>query len=159
MKAEKIMTSDVATCRPDDTLNEAARVMWEHDCGFVPITAEPAGGAVVGILTDRDVCMAAYTRGQRLGEIRVGDVMSTEIHACKPTDDLDAVEQVMRSAQVHRLPVLDGRSRLLGVVSLADIAREALREAGSRSREVTSGEIGVTVAAICRPRATAAAAA
>jgi CBS domain-containing protein len=157
MKAEKIMTSDVATCRPDDTLNEAARVMWEHDCGFVPITAEPAGGAVVGILTDRDVCMAAYTRGQRLGEIRVADVMSKDICSCKATDDLDAVEELMRGSQVHRLPVLDRDARLLGVISLADIAREALREAGSRSREVTSGEIGVTIAAICRPRAQAAA--
>jgi len=157
MKAEKIMTTDVATCRPEDSLNEAARIMWERDCGFVPVTAETSDGRVVGILTDRDVCMAAYTRGQRLGEIRVADVMSKDIHACKATDDLDAVEEAMRGSQVHRLPVLDGDARLLGVISLADIAREAMREAGSRSRDVTAGEIGVTIAAICRPRAQAAA--
>jgi len=79
MKAEKIMTREVASCRPDDTLNDAARIMWERDCGFVPVTAEDSGGRVVGIVTDRDLCMAAYTRGQRLADIRVGEVMSTGV--------------------------------------------------------------------------------
>ena len=108
MKAEKIMTSDVATCRPEDTLNEAARIMWERDCGFVPVTAETSDGRVVGILTDRDVCMAAYTRGQRLGEIRVADVMSKDICSCKATDDLDAVEELMRGSRCTGCPSSTG---------------------------------------------------
>jgi len=159
MKAEKIMTREVASCRPDDTLNDAARIMWERDCGFVPVTEEDSGGRVVGVVTDRDLCMAAYTRGQRLAEIRVRDVMSTGVHACTPTEDVEAVEAVMRGAKVHRIPIIDGGSRLLGVVSLADIAREAAREAGARTREVTAGEIGETVAAISEPRRIPAAAA
>jgi CBS domain-containing protein len=158
MKAEKIMTRDVSCCRPDDTLNDAARIMWERDCGFVPVTVENAGraGRLVGILTDRDVCMAAYTRGQPLAEIRVGEVMSTGVQACRPNEELEAVEAVMRGAQVHRVPIVDGEAHLLGVIALADIAREAAREAGARTREVTAGEIGETVAAISRPRPAAA---
>ena len=88
MNVEQIMTKDVATCGPDDTLNEAARMMWERDCGFVPIAEPGPTRRLVGIVTDRDLCMAAYTRGRSLGEIRVGDVMSTGVRSCKAADDL-----------------------------------------------------------------------
>ena len=99
MKVEKLMTKEVATCGPDDTLNDAARIMWERDCGFVPITGSDASRRVVGIVTDRDICIAAYTRGQALGQIRIGDVMSTRIQSCKPGEDLASVE-----AEIARSP-------------------------------------------------------
>ena len=153
------MTKDVATCGPNDPLNQAAQLMWERDCGFVPVVESPERRRVVGVVTDRDACMAAYTRGQSLPEIRVGDVMSTRIRACKPSDDLATAEETMREAQVHRLPVVDDADQLLGVISLADISREAARQTGSRSREVTPAEIGETVARIRQPRAIAAASA
>jgi len=152
MKVEKIMTRDVATCRSNETLCEAARIMWERDCGFVPVTEEDGSGRVAGILTDRDVCMAAYTRGQRLGEIRAADVMARAVQACRASDDLTAAEALMRSAQVHRLPVVDGDDRLVGVISLADVAREAARAKGTRSAGVTADRVGETLAAICKAR-------
>ena len=150
MKAEQLMTKEVATCGPDDMLNDAARIMWERDCGFVPITE--ASHRVVGIVTDRDICIAAYTRGQALRQIRIGDVMSTGILSCKPADDLAMVEAAMRRDRIHRLPVVDDADQLLGVISLADIAREAAREVGSRRPDVTAAEIGETLAAIRQPR-------
>lgn len=156
MNVEQIMTKDVATCCPDDTLNEAARLMWERDCGFVPVAEPSPTRRLVGIVTDRDLCMAAYTRGRSLGEIRIGDVMSTGVRSCKPSDDLAAAETTMRDSQVHRLPVVDDADQLLGVISLADIAREAAREAGSKRQEVTVAEIGETLAAIRQPREIAA---
>lgn len=156
MNVEQIMTKDVATCCPDDTLNEAARLMWERDCGFVPVAEPSPNRRLVGIVTDRDLCMAAYTRGRSLGEIRIGDVMSTGVRSCKPSDDLAAAETTMRDSQVHRLPVVDDADQLLGVISLADIAREAAREAGSKRQEVTVAEIGETLAAIRQPREIAA---
>lgn len=156
MNVEQIMTKDVAACGPDDTLNEAARIMWERDCGFVPIAEPGPTPRVVGIVTDRDLCMAAYTRGRGLGEIRIGEMMSTGVRSCKPADDLASAETTMRGAQVHRLPVVDDADQLLGVISLADIAREAAREAGSKRQEVTSAEIGETLAAIRQPREIAA---
>lgn len=152
MKVEQIMTKQAASCVPDDTLNEAARMMWEHDCGFVPVTEGVESHRVVGIITDRDVCMAAYTRGQTLEQIRVGDVMSTGVRSCQPAQDLGVVEATMCEAQVHRLPVVDDADQLLGVISLADIAREAARETGSKRRPISTAEIGATLAAIRRPR-------
>lgn len=152
MRIEQLMTKDVACCGPDDDLGQAARVMWERDCGFVPVTDGTEDRRVVGIVTDRDACMAAYTRGQALGEIPIRDVMSTGIRTCKPADDVAAAETAMREAQVHRLPVVDDADHLLGVISLADIAREAAREAGSKRVEVSPTEIGETLAAIRRVR-------
>ena len=159
MKVENLMTKEVASCRTDDTLNDAARIMWERDCGFVPITESGESHRVVGVVTDRDICIAAYTRGQALGQIRVGDVMSTGIRSCKPGEDLASVEAAMSRAQIHRMPVVDDADQLLGVISLADMAREAAREAGSRRQEVTVKEIGETLAAIRQPRRIAGAAA
>ena len=154
MKIEKLMTREVAACGPDDVLNRAAQLMWERDCGFVPIIDESQ--RVVGAVTDRDACMAAYTRGRPLPEIRVREVMSTRVRACRPTDDVTAAEESMRESQVHRLPVVDDADHLLGVISLADIAREAGRAAGSKRPEVSAAEIGETLARIRQPRAIAA---
>ncbi len=151
MKVEQLMTKDVASCRPDDSLNDAARIMWERDCGCVPVT-EGQGGRLVGVLTDRDVCMAAYFRGTGLPAIPVREVMSTGVRACRPADELAEAEETMRAAQIHRLPVVDDADQLLGLLSLADLAREAARETGPRRRDLTEAEVGVTVAAIRRPR-------
>jgi len=152
MKVEQLMTKGVSTCVPGDTLNEAARIMWERDCGIVPIVEDGATHRVVGIVTDRDACMAVYTRGQPFSQIRVGDVMSSGVTSCRAGEDVREAEQRMRSAQVHRLPVVDDANQLLGVISLADIAREAAREAGSRRQEVTAAEVGETLVAIRKPR-------
>jgi CBS domain-containing protein len=157
MKVEQLMTKEVSTCGSDDMLNQAARVMWERDCGFVPITEGIESRRVVGIVTDRDICMAAYTQGRTLEQIRIRDVMSTGIRACRPGEDLSDAEATMRRAQVHRLPVVDDAGQLLGVISLADIARESARQAGSKTPRVSASEIGETLAAIRQPRAIAAA--
>ena len=82
--------------------------------------------------------------------------MSTGILGCRPANDVADAEKTMRRAQVHRLPVLDAAGQLLGVISLADIACEAARAAGSQRQEITSAEIGETLAAIRQPRAAAA---
>jgi CBS domain-containing protein len=152
MKVGQLMTKEVASCGPHDSLEEAVRIMWEHDCGFVPVTEGLEQRRVIGIVTDRDACMACYTRGAALRQIRVGDVMSTGIRCCKAVDDVAAAEAKMREAQVHRLPVVDESGQLQGVISLADIAREAGREAGSKRRDVAAREVGETLAAIRQPR-------
>jgi CBS domain-containing protein len=121
----------------------------------VPVVDGAERRRVVGAVTDRDACMASYTRGRRLTEIRV-ETMSTGIRSCKPSDDLTAAEATMREAQVHRLPVVDEASQLLGVVSLADIARQSVRRTESKSRQVDPAEIAETVASILRPRTIAA---
>jgi CBS domain-containing protein len=129
MKISDLMTRDVATVAPDATAFDAARMMWQHDCGFVPVV-HPLSQKVLGIVTDRDLCMASFTQGLPLRDIPLGPVMSRAVCECRPTDDLEEVHAKLRSAQVHRLPVIDERGRLVGVVSLNDLARHAARKHG-----------------------------
>jgi CBS domain-containing protein len=152
MKVEELMTHNVRTCRSGDTLSTAAQLMWDGDCGCVPVISDDGSKRVVGMLTDRDICMATHFRGCRPREIAVGDVMSTGVRAVGPSEDLADAEAIMRDAQVRRLPVVDGNQELLGIVSLADLAREADRKRQSKQPSITEHEVGDTLTAICAPR-------
>lgn len=122
-RVQDAMTRDVATCRASDTLNRAAQLMWEADCGAVPIVDD--GNKLIGIITDRDICMAAYTRGLPLSELPVAGAMSTQLHSARPTDSLRSVMDTMTKCQVRRVPVVNEDGRIVGIVSLADVARLA----------------------------------
>ena len=155
MKVEKLMTKSPAACSASDTLTEAARLMWENDCGCIPVVEGTGNGGdarLVGMITDRDICMAAYSRGQRLDEIEVGNAMATDVYACRPGDTVEKAEATMRDAQIRRLPVIDDGC-LVGILSLADIALVASRQQSSKRREVSEEEVGDTLASICRPHA------
>jgi CBS domain-containing protein len=154
MKIESLMTRDVLTCRPDDKLVEAARIMWENDCGCVPVV-DPAQ-RVIGMVTDRDVCMAAYMQGQRLEDALVQNVMSRDVRSCRSSDDVRKAESTMRADKLHRLPVVNESGKLVGLLSINDIACEAARESSMANRQVTFEEVGATLAAICEHRRAAA---
>lgn len=149
MKVEQIMTHDVVTCAPDDTLEVAARLMWERDCGAVPVVRE---GHVVAMLTDRDVAMAALLQGRPLHEIPVSGAMSQDVASCHRNDPVSLAVTILKRRQLHRLPVVDGDAELVGFLSLADVAREARREHGRTSPEVSDAQIAETVEAIRQPR-------
>jgi CBS domain-containing protein len=148
MRVEQIMSRPAVTCRQDDSLNTAAGLMWTNDCGVVPVIGDD--GAVVGVLTDRDVCMAAYIQGKPLWEIPVSRAMAKEVFSCHPDESLEAAERFMTQKRVRRLPVVDGEGRPVGVISLNDIAREA---ADSPKGNGALREVASTLAAICQPRA------
>jgi CBS domain-containing protein len=122
MNASQIMTKDLATCLVGDSLNAAAQLMWERRCGFVPVL-ERAGGALAGVLTDRDVAMAAYTQGRRLDDVTVDTAMSRPAVTCAPTTTVEDIEDLMMAHAVRRLVVVDEDGRPQGVVSLDDVAR------------------------------------
>jgi CBS domain-containing protein len=122
-RVRDVMTRSPATCRPTDDLGEAARLMWEGDFGVVPVVDDQ--GRPIGMVTDRDVCMAAYTRGVPLRELTVESAMSRSVSSCKPTDTLRLLMDAMATHQVRRVPVVGEEGELLGIVSLADIARLA----------------------------------
>ena len=147
MKTKDVMTEGARTCTPDHPLSCAAQIMWEHDCGCVPIVDH--AGKAVGMITDRDICMAAYTQGRKLDEMQVGSAMSGRLVSVQATDDLDLAERRMRKHQVRRLPVLDEEQRVVGILSLSDIALSAQRKAplGGVEPEKVTG----TLAAICAP--------
>jgi CBS domain-containing protein len=123
MKTEDLMTRNVATCRPDDSLEQAAQLMWECDVGCVVVV--DGQQKPVGMITDRDLAMAAYTQGALLRDIRVETVMATNVWACSVNTSLKEIEDKMRTAQVRRLPVVDSHGVLVGIVTLGDIARSA----------------------------------
>ena len=149
MKVENVMTRDVGTCARQQSLNDAARIMWERDCGIVPIVESDAEGRLVGVVTDRDICIAAYTKGLSLRQIPIGEVMSKKVTSCRASEDIGAAERTMQQAQVHRLPVVDDGGRLQGMLSLADIARATAR---NMREKVSPSEVGETIVAIRRPR-------
>lgn len=152
MKISELMTRDVKTCAPADTLQRAAQIMWENDCGIVPIVE---GDRVVGMITDRDVCMAAYTQGQPLWQIPVSGAMATDVHGVHEDDSLDAAESLMQRMRVRRVPVLDGGGRLKGILSMNDLARHSRRS--TRYGDGLSGDSIVRIlGAISEPRDAAA---
>ena len=155
MTIEPLMSRHVRQCRPDQTLDQAAALMWEHDCGCLPVCADAGStGAsrVIGMLTDRDICMAALFQGRPLSELKVADAMSRDIRVCELDDRPEDVELLMREQQIRRVPITYTSGALVGIVSLADFARAARGGATSRKPGVVSErDVGHTLAAICEP--------
>ncbi|HEV3470972.1 MAG TPA: CBS domain-containing protein [Pyrinomonadaceae bacterium] len=148
MLVEDLMTREVEACRPESSLAEAAAVMWRRDCGAVPVVDE--GGAVVGMITDRDICMALATRRAYAADVHVGEVMAGGVISCTPEDDVQEALEVMRERQLRRLPVVDSQGRLAGILSVADVVRRARK--GGGKRRVKRREALATIKAILRPR-------
>jgi len=123
MRVKQIMTTDVRSCSPQDTLHDVAAIMWENDVGCVPLIDD--GERVVGMVTDRDICMSAYRRKARLDEVLAREATGDLVHTCTPDDTVHEVEILMGANKVRRLAVVDARGRLCGIVSLNDIARAA----------------------------------
>lgn len=139
MKVERLMSRNPKSCRPDHDLACAAQILWEDDVGCVPIV--DSEGRAVAMLTDRDVAMAAYTQGLPLREIRVSQAMSQDLHTCSPTDSVAVAEETMRARQVRRLPVVASDGKLVGVLSMNDIAREAFREREMKKPDLDTREV------------------
>jgi CBS domain-containing protein len=123
MKVKELMTTDVKSCGLDTNLAAAANIMWEGDCGAIPVT--DADGRVVAVITDRDICIAAATRSRTEGEIPVREVISNALYACAPGDDARVALETMRNRKIRRLPVVGDDGRLSGIVSIHDIATRA----------------------------------
>lgn len=148
MRVEDIMTSAAHTCRPTDNLHTVMRILWDHDLGALPVVDED--GRPTAMITDRDVAVAAYTQGKALHELQVRGAMSTGVITTHVHDGLRAAERTMRVHQIRRLPVVDESSRLVGILSLHDIARVRAHEA--TTRPVDQRELVTTLAAIARKR-------
>jgi CBS domain-containing protein len=154
IRVQDLMTRDPISCVASDPLSRAAQVMWDHDCGAVPVL--DAEGKLVGMVTDRDICMATYTRGQPPAAITVETIMSKDLRVASPGDLLDDVARLMAERQLRRLPVVDG-GRLVGMFALADFARHVRTSQGSNVPE--SLMLARTLAAISATKDRASAAA
>jgi CBS domain-containing protein len=150
MKIVQLMTPDIHFCRAQDTLAVAAEKMWIYDIGCLPVLCED--DHVIAMITDRDICMAVFTQHQLLSDLLVSSAMSKEVFSCNQNDNIKDAEETMRSHQIRRLPVVDNDGRLVGIVTLNDIAREAEREIGRKGREISAQEVTATLATIAQPR-------
>ena len=150
MRVKELMTQPVQSVSAGDTLDRAACLMWDHDCGALPVL--DGNQRLVGVLTDRDICMSALFQGLPLRDIRVGDVMTSDVRRCGPEDDITAAEHLMGTHQVHRLPVTNDDGTIIGMLSVSDVVRRAKR--GIRATKQTGSEEQCleTLAAIRRPR-------
>jgi CBS domain-containing protein len=149
MKAEHLMTRAL-TCGPGDTLNRAAQLMWDHDVGMLPVVDSEL--RPIGAITDRDICMAAYTQGGPLWALRVETAMAKTVFTCRLDDTVSTAAETMQQKRVRRLPVVDIGGRVAGVLSLDDLATQAAADRASRVPAVKLEEVGATVAALCQPR-------
>lgn len=147
MKAEDLMTRKVCTCSQDDSLEQAARLMWESDVGCLVVTN--GEHQPIGMITDRDITMAAYTQGVLLRDARVGSAMARHVLTCSLETSLGEVESSMRKAQIRRLPVVDAAGKLAGIIALGDIARSSQ---SSPARMVEVPGLAKTLASITERR-------
>lgn len=145
MKISELMTRPVHACRATDTLDLAARLMWENDIGTVVVVDDT--GQAVGMVTDRDACMAAFTRGAALHDIPVATAMAKNLVTCRPGDSDSAVAETMAKHKIRRVPVVDESNQPVGVVSLNDLARTM-----ARGRDVPATAVAGTLAAISEHR-------
>ncbi len=153
MNVEQIMNRNVKSCHPGDSLNLAAQLMWENRCGAVPVV--DGESKLVGFLTDRDVCMAAYTQGKPLAAMQVDSAMARKVTSCHGDDDLEFAMRLMGEKGLRRLPVAGSDGKLLGILSLDDLACEAgksLRGGVNRELRERVGDVWIS---ICRGRARA----
>lgn len=153
MRVRDVMNTPARSVAPDDTLHKATREMWTHACGAVAVLGE--SGRVVGMLTDRDVCLAAMIQEDTLENLSVASAMSPVVQTCSADDGLRAAEDLMRKHHIRRLPVLGDDGELVGMLSIDDLAVVAALHKGEREAGLTPDDIALTLAAVAAPRAQA----
>lgn len=134
MQVREVMKKDVKVIQPDSVLSDAARQMRDDDIGVLPVCDSDR---LVGMLTDRDIAIRAVADGKDASTFKVREAMTSEILTCHEDDDIDDITQLMSDRQVHRVPVLDRNNRLVGIVSLADLARK--NRSGDNANVALSG--------------------
>lgn len=120
-KISEVMTRDATLVNPNDTIQDAAKLMKECDCGVLPVGE---GDRLVGMITDRDIAVRCIADGKGPNS-KVRDAMTQEVKYCFEDEDISHVCANMSEIQVPRLPVLDRNKRLVGIVSLSDLARQS----------------------------------
>jgi CBS-domain-containing membrane protein len=150
MKVEQMMNRAVKACSPQDSLNKAAQVMWENVCGAVPVVDSQS--KPIGFLTDRDICMAAYTQGKPIQAMTVEGAMARKVVCCQVSDELDYAMRLMGENHVRRLPVIGSDGKLAGVLSLDDLAFEAARPLRGGVNRALRDQVAEVFLAVSRGR-------
>jgi CBS domain-containing protein len=129
MRVRDVLTEAVITCRLETNLAAAIALLWENDCGTLPVLDH--SGKLAGFLTDRHICIALGTRNARPSDLTASDVMESVVVTCKSSDHIRAALQIMGQAKVRRLPVVNENDAIEGVVSINDIVQNIRRDHGN----------------------------
>jgi CBS domain-containing protein len=121
-KCKNVMTKDLVTATPEDTIVDVAQLMKNEDIGPVLVVDDNDSKSLVGIITDRDIVLKVIADGQDAQTTRVGEVMSKKLITCRPDDDVDVAIKAMAQFQLRRIPVVDDNMKLVGIISQADVA-------------------------------------
>lgn len=152
MKVQEVMTQNVKFCKPETNLAEAATILWDADCGLLPVADE--AGKVIGVISDRDICMAVATKGRLAAEITVQEVFSNQpVYHCLTDNLLTDALRTMQEHQVRRLPILDRAGVLQGILSINDVILAASNRGRSKDQGISLEEAIATLQAICAHRA------
>jgi CBS domain-containing protein len=146
----ELMQRSVAAVKPDDSLEHAARMLRDRACGCVVVVDRDRHP--VGVVTDRDICLAALRSGEPLDSIPTSAAMSATVWSCRMHDEVEAAERTMARHRVRRLPVVDSDSKLVGILSLDDLALEACREENWTESPISCAAVGRTLGEIARHR-------
>ena len=141
MKIKDIMTGEPRTCSLGTNLAAAAALMLDGDCGILPVVDD---GKLVGVVTDRDMCIALATRNKRASEMTVGEVVGAPVYSCFMDDDVQRALEAMKQHRVRRLPVEGFGATVVGIISMNDIVLASGPRKPVRDTEVVS-----TLQAIC----------
>jgi len=146
MKVKDVMTPDAKAIWLTQSLADAAKEMWENDCGALPIIKD--GRKVVGMITDRDICMGGSLRDRSLSQISIEEIMSGRVYAAEAEEDIEQALQTMREHKIRRLPVVNLAGELEGIVSMNDIVLHAKAQNGKKP-PINYTDVVKTYQAIC----------
>lgn len=125
MTVASVMTDKPACCTPNSSLTEVARLMVDHDCGQIPVVEDLVTRKLAGVITDRDIATRIVAQGRNSAEARAADCMSTPCIAVTAETSLEQCCEAMETNKIRRVPVVDGKGSVIGIVSLADVVRNA----------------------------------
>jgi CBS domain-containing protein len=145
MKVKDVMTPNAKAIWITESLADAAKEMWENDCGVLPIIKD--GRKVVGMITDRDICMASAIKDRSPSAISVEEVMNAFVYAAAPDEEVEQALQTMREHKVRRLPVLNLTGELEGILSMNDIVLKA--KGSDKKAQIDPAAVVKTYQAIC----------
>ena len=148
MKVKEIMTPEAKAIWLTESLADAAKLMWENDCGVLPIIKD--GRKVIGMITDRDICMATAMRDTNPSCVSVEEVMTGLVYSVNPEDKVEQALQAMQEHKIRRLPVVNQEGELEGILSMNDILLNANGADGVVSEELNYEEVVKTYQAICQ---------
>jgi CBS domain-containing protein len=142
MKGSAIMTKKPVCCWPSSSTLTAALLMQETDCGIVPVIQDPFTPILVGVVTDRDLCMHVIAAGRDPSSTWIDGCMTQDPVCCTEHDEVPVALDLMRTQRIRRLPVVNEKHEVVGIVSLSDLVRKA---------DVESSLIATTLQCICEP--------